>query len=227
MAAEHAGEALMEYARVPKLAGRSLREDGSSASESSCTSSESESEASTSESATTESSDHESPFEEEPGDAAIKLAAAGVQSGTASEVMPESGCAKRAGITGNLDAQSKPASEATSSGQYPRLRHMSRCFAGMHMGIPSHHCHAGPERETLYEKARLEQIAGNRAELARGLNPGGRLCLRLSAPAPARRGRPLKDATLDSSGIAAPAIVPARRSSRLTGPFAAPRGVCT
>ena len=124
MAAEHAGEALMEYARVPKLAGRSLREDGSSASESSCTSSESESEASTSEFATTESSDHESPFEEEPGDAAIKLAAAGVQSGTASEVMPESGCAKRAGITGNLDAQSKPASEAMSSGQYPRLSYV-------------------------------------------------------------------------------------------------------
>jgi hypothetical protein len=106
------------------LAGRSLREGGSSASESSCTSSESESEASTSESATTESSDQESAFEDS-GDAAIELAAAGVQSGAASEVMPDSGCAKRAGITGNLDAQSKPASEATSSGQYPGLRHMS------------------------------------------------------------------------------------------------------
>ena len=143
MAAEHEGEALMEYARVPKLAGRSLREDGSSASESSCTSSESESEASTSESATTESSDHESPFEEEPGDAAIKLAAAGVQSGTASEVMPESGCAKRAGVTGKLDtvdAQNKPAGEATSSGQYPRLRHMSRCCCGYAYGNSSHHC---------------------------------------------------------------------------------------
>ena len=100
--------------------------------------------------------------------------------------------------------------------------------ADMHMGIHLITACAGPKPENLYEQARLERIAGNRAELARlGLNPGGRLCLRLSAPAPVRRGRPLKDDTLDSSGIAAAARVPARRSSRLTGPFAAPRGVCT
>ena len=102
---------------------------GASSSEAASSSSSTESESDTSpdedgsESSVREDADddHESAVDEDSGDAAIELAAAGVHSGTASEVMPESGCAKRAGITGNLDAQSKPASEATSSGQYPRL----------------------------------------------------------------------------------------------------------
>ena len=77
----------------------------------------------------------------------------------------------------------------------------------------------------MYEQARLERIAGNHAELLRlGLNPGGPLCLRWPAPA-AARGRPSKGGTLDSSSISASASVPARRSSRLTGLVAAPRGM--
>ena len=93
------------------------------------------------------------------------------------------------------------------------------------MGIHLITACAGPEPENLYEQARLEQIAANHAELARlGLNPGGPVCLRLPAPAPAR-GRPPKGATLDSSSISASASVPARRSSRLTGIVAVPRGM--
>jgi hypothetical protein len=118
------------------LAGSSLLASGTSSSEAASSSSSTESESETSpnedrsESSVPEDADddHDSAVEEDCGDAAIELAAAGVHSGTASEVMPKSGCAKRAGVTGKLDtmgAQSKLASEVTSSGQYPRLCHMS------------------------------------------------------------------------------------------------------
>jgi hypothetical protein len=100
------------------LAGSSLLPRGASSSEAASSSSSTESESDTSpdedgsESSVREDADddHESAVDEDSGDPAIELAAAGVHSGTASEVMPESGCAKRAGVTGKLDtmgAQSK------------------------------------------------------------------------------------------------------------------------